>query len=69
MRQVCYGSSLYMSYTKAMTTLGEYGTRCLYQNTNCIRIQIGEYGTRSLYQKTNQVFVSEYSVLIVRFAS
>jgi len=33
-RQVYYCSSLYICHTKAMTTLVEYGTRCLYEDTN-----------------------------------
>jgi len=33
-RQDYYCSSLYICHTKAMTTLVEYVTRCLYENTN-----------------------------------
>jgi len=33
-RQFHYCSSLYICHTKAMTTLAEFGTRCLYENTN-----------------------------------
>ena len=32
--QAYYCSSLYICHTKAITTLVEYGTRCLYENTN-----------------------------------
>jgi len=32
--QVYYGSSLCICHTKVMTTLGEYGTRCLHEDTN-----------------------------------
>ena len=33
-RQVCYCSSLYICLTKSMTTLVEYRTRCLFEDTN-----------------------------------
>ena len=39
-RQVYYCSSLYICHTKAMTTLIEYGTRCLYEDTNFYSILI-----------------------------
>ena len=34
------GSSLYICHTIAMTTLVEYGTRCLYENTNFLSVLI-----------------------------
>jgi len=39
-RQVYYCSSLYICHTKAMTTLVEYGTRCLYEDTNFYSVLI-----------------------------
>jgi len=39
-RQVYYCSSLYICHTKAMTTLVEYGTRCLYGDTNFYSVLI-----------------------------
>jgi len=35
-----FTSSLYIYYTKAMTALVEYGTRCLYQATNYCSVLI-----------------------------
>jgi len=39
-RKVYYCSSLYICHAKAMTTLVEYGTRCLYKNTNFYSVLI-----------------------------
>jgi len=39
-RQDHYCSSLYICHTKAMTTLVEYGTRCLYGDTNFYSVLI-----------------------------
>jgi len=39
-RQIYYSSSLYTCHTKAMTTLVEYGTRCLYENNNFYSVRI-----------------------------
>jgi len=39
-RQVYYCSSLYVCHTKAMTTLVEYGTRWLYEDTNFYSVLI-----------------------------
>ena len=39
-RQFYYCSSLYICHTKAMTTLVEYGTRCLFEDTNFYSVLI-----------------------------
>ena len=39
-RQVYYCSSIYICHTKAMTTLVEYRTRCLYEDTNFYSVLI-----------------------------
>ena len=39
-RQVYYCSSLYICHTKAMNTLLEYGTRCLYEDANFYSVLI-----------------------------
>jgi len=39
-RQDYYYSSLYICHTKAMTTLVEYGTRCLYEDANFYSVLI-----------------------------
>jgi len=39
-RKVYYCSSLYICHAKAMTTLVEYGTRCLYKDTNFYSVLI-----------------------------
>jgi len=39
-RQDYNSSSLYICHTKAMTTLVEYGTRCLYEDTNFYSVLI-----------------------------
>jgi len=39
-RQVYYCSSLYICHTKAVTTLVEYGTWCLYEDTNFYSVLI-----------------------------
>jgi len=39
-RQVYYCSNHYICHTKAMTTLVEYATRCLYENTNFYSVMI-----------------------------
>ena len=39
-RQVYYCSSLYICHTKAMNTLVEYGTRCLYEYSNFYSVLI-----------------------------
>ena len=45
-RQVYYCSSLCNCHTKAMTTLVEYGTRCLYENTNFYSVLIVRSASR-----------------------
>ena len=39
-RQDYYCSTLYICHTKSMTTLVEYGTRCLYEDTNFYSVLI-----------------------------
>ena len=39
-RQVYYSSGPHICHTKAMTTLVEYGTRCLYEDTNFYSVLI-----------------------------
>ena len=44
-RQFYYCSSLYICHTKAMTTLVEYGTRCLYEDTNIYSVLIVRFAS------------------------
>jgi len=44
-RQVYYCSNLYICHTKGMTTLVEYGTRCLYEDTNFCSVLIVRFAS------------------------
>ena len=64
-----YCSSLYICHTKAMTTLFEYGTRCLYDDTNFYSVLIvrsASMGVSRIFSRGDKVVKFVFSLSKLR---